>query len=96
MKKTICIYQFTFLLISIILFGCTQPQTINNIQQKTINSLGKFPYNSILDELVVVEIDNCEYIVCNAYANKDITITHKGNCKFCNERNKKNVTKNNN
>ena len=47
---------------------------------KSLNSLGRFPYNTVVDEMTVVIIDDCQYIVCNAYSNKDITITHKGNC----------------
>ena len=42
------------------------------------------------DKLSIVEIDGCEYIVCNDRNNSGITITHKGNCKFCVERNKNN------
>lgn len=56
---------------------------------KSVNSLGNFPYNQTCDELSIVTIDNCEYIVGNAFRNKDFAITHKGNCKFCIERNKK-------
>ena len=76
------------LLVAVIFCGCEE-QTTTNTEVKSINSLGSFPYNSNIDELSIVEIDNCEYIVCNAYRNKDITITHKGNCKFCAERSKK-------
>lgn len=72
------------ILIGLTISSCVQHQNVNN-DVKSINSLGKFPYNSNIDELTVVEIDGCEYIVCNAFGNKDIAITHKGNCKFCAE-----------
>jgi hypothetical protein len=74
------ITSLIFITMFFALFGCnSQPKQI----EKSINSLGEFPYNSNIDELTVVEIDGCQYIVCNAYGNHDITITHKGNCKFC-------------
>ena len=36
----------------------------------------------------VMDIDSCEYIVyrSNAYRSTIVGITHKGNCKFCEER----------
>ena len=78
------------LLLTVVMFGCSQPNQQTNQTQKQFMStkvIGHFPYNPNIDALVVVEIDDCEYIVCNAYSNKDITITHKGNCKYCIERN---------
>lgn len=82
----------SILLVTAIFCGCVRqlPPDTNIVKKnvKSINSLGKFPYNSTTDELSIVEIDNCEYIVCNAYSYRDIAITHKGNCKFCVERNK--------
>ncbi len=67
----------------------TAQEEIDNLPLRSVNSLGKFPYNSTIDELTVMTIDNCEYIVCNANHNSDITITHKGNCKYCEEKNQK-------
>lgn len=64
----------------------TAQEEIDNLPLRSVNSLGKFPYNSTIDELTVMTIDNCEYIVCNANSNSDITITHKGNCKYCEEK----------
>ena len=94
MKTKTSIYRrhFAFayvLLVAVIFCGCGHETTNQPRNIKSINSLGKFPYNSNIDELSVVTIDSCEYIVCNAYQMKDITITHKGNCKFCTERGKK-------
>lgn len=45
-----------------------------------------FPYAKNLDEINVVTIGECEYLVANANSNSDITITHKGDCKFCMKR----------
>lgn len=92
MKKII-----TILILTISLANCggvieepnsiqTAQEEIDNLPLRSVNSLGKFPYNSTYDELTVITIDNCEYIVCNAETTSDITITHKGNCKFCEEK----------
>lgn len=78
------------LLAATIFCGCGESSTTTQTTYvKSINSLGKFPYNSNIDELTVVEIDGCQYIVCNAYSNRDRAITHKGNCKFCKDRSQK-------
>jgi hypothetical protein len=94
MKTKTSIYHRTFafayvLLVAVIFCGCGEQSQTETTKVKSINSLGNFPYNSNIDELTIVEIDDCEYIVCNAYQMKDITITHKGNCKFCAERSRK-------
>ena len=39
--------------------------------------------------LRVVEIDSCEYLVNGFKTLDNYSITHKGNCKFCEERRKK-------
>ncbi len=68
-----------------LLFSCGNNDTVTIDKQ---NVIGKFPYGEI-DDLSVVEIDSCEYIVCNSIRNKDIAITHRGNCKLCAKRNLK-------
>jgi hypothetical protein len=45
-----------------------------------------FPYSKNIDEINVVQIGDCEYLVAHALEQKDITITHKGDCKFCMQR----------
>ncbi len=62
--------------------------SINSVDTKKVTYLGEFPYNERPDVLATVTIDGCEYIVANAFPNKDITLTHKGNCQFCIERQK--------
>lgn len=74
---------FYYIIFPILIIGALWSCERSTPEVKSINSLGKFPYNSNIDELSVVEIDGCEYIVCNAFGNKDIAITHKGNCKYC-------------
>lgn len=51
-------------------------------------SESKRPYIEI-DGIKVVTIDNCEYIRSRAYGIDYYSFTHKGNCKFCTERRKK-------
>lgn len=47
-------------------------------QPKITNIIGRFE---------IYEIDSCEYVVSNIGFNSAV-ITHKGNCKFCVNRNK--------
>jgi hypothetical protein len=50
----------------------------NREQPKITNIIGKFE---------IYEIDSCEYVVSNIGFSSAV-ITHKGNCKFCDNRNK--------
>lgn len=62
--------------IAILAASCTNEsnQILNNLDQnKTFN-------------YKVVVIDSCEYIMYRSYGY--LEVTHKGNCKFCAERNK--------
>ena len=61
-----------------------EPST--NEKTQRVTSLGQFPYNKELDQMVVVQIDGCEYIVLNSFSFKEPALTHKGNCKYCMER----------
>lgn len=54
--------------------------------KSTISNLGAFPYGNT-DVMHIEVIDSCEYIVCNDHQMAGITMTHKGNCVFCKERN---------
>ena len=47
----------------------------------------KFEYGAI-DVYHIQEIDGCEYILVNGRENTEPALTHKGNCKYCLERNK--------
>lgn len=68
--------KFAYVLFAtIILCGCEK-------DGKVISTL-----NSI--DIKTYVIDECEYIGSVTGGNRDI-LTHKGNCKFCAERNKRN------
>lgn len=45
-----------------------------------------FPYSKNIDQINVVTIGECEYLVTNAQSQSDVAITHKGDCKFCIQR----------
>lgn len=38
------------------------------------------------DDIDIVVIDSCEYLKCYTYGINSFVYTHKGNCKFCKER----------
>lgn len=46
-----------------------------------------FEYGT-MDVYHIQEIDGCEYILVNGMDNAQPALTHKGNCKYCLERNK--------
>jgi hypothetical protein len=41
-----------------------------------------------MDVYHIQEIDGCEYILVNGMDNREPALTHKGNCKYCLERNR--------
>lgn len=89
----------TFILTIILLCSCKQkngidyvvkpkPSAVKQKEVKQVTSNYNTTYN-------VVEVDGCEYIVKHnpiresGGSERDIiSITHKGNCKYCLERNK--------
>jgi hypothetical protein len=87
MKKLILI-----LTASIVLFSCERE--IEVTVEKTTGAEGgrdlEFEYG---DRGVyhIQEIDGCEYILVNGRENSEPALTHKGNCKYCLERNKQSV-----
>lgn len=67
---------FILLLTSIIFYSCELPSGERNKK----------------DGYSIIEIDNCEYIEVSYLVGTThgyYSITHKGNCKYCVERNKK-------
>lgn len=90
------------ILIAIALVSCKEPDTTNHVYSETelqqqqqaeipqplipTTYVCDFPYSKSLDVLNVVTIGECEYLVANAGQQSDITITHKGDCKFCIQR----------
>lgn len=69
------------LVLSLLLFGCRPESPTENKGQTT--KYGDF---------VIQEIDSCQYIVYDygVFDQRVYAITHKGNCKYCIERNKLN------
>jgi hypothetical protein len=69
-------HNIYLLLIAFVLFGCTKANT------NTKNT--DFVISKNTNPLQLVEIDSCEYFFGDwGYAS---VLTHKGNCKFCEER----------
>ena len=64
------------LLLAFILFGC------NEINTNSKNS--GFIISSVATPLKLVEIDSCEYFFGD-WGDESV-LTHKGNCKFCEQR----------
>jgi hypothetical protein len=87
MKKLILI-----LTASIVLFSCERE--IEVTVEKTTGAEGgrdlEFEYGD-MDVYHIQEIDGCEYILVNGRENSEPALTHKGNCKYCLERNKQSV-----
>lgn len=87
MKKLILI-----LTASIVLFSCERE--IDVTVEKTTGAEGsrdlEFEYGD-MDVYHIQEIDGCEYILVNGRENSEPALTHKGNCKYCLERNKQSV-----
>jgi hypothetical protein len=79
LKKTV--YFLFILLITIFFSGCYKINT-NKKESNFVLIQGQNP-------LKIVEIDSCEYLL-GEWGNATV-LTHKGNCKFCAERNKNNT-----
>lgn len=81
--------KIMFILAVVLFCGCEQKNHVvkrKEVRQVTSN------YNTTYN---VVEIDSCEYLVKHNLIRDDsgrekdiISITHKGNCRYCLERNK--------
>ena len=42
-----------------------------------------------IEDLDIVNIDSCEYIICHTHGINSCVYSHKGNCRFCKERRQK-------
>ena len=62
------------------LTGCDSEEEIQRRWRKRTTSL--------LEELKVIEYDGCEYLLFSPYTNSGL-LTHKGNCKYCDQRRNK-------
>lgn len=84
--------------IAIALVSCKEPDQTNHVYEQQLQQtevqvplipktyVCDFPYGKNIDEINVVTIGECEYLVSNAQSQSDITMTHKGDCKFCMQR----------
>lgn len=64
---------------AVCLFSCKKVE----LDAQKVTKLSGFNQNF---NYTITIIDSCEYIAYRTYAYK--AVTHKGNCKFCTERNK--------
>ena len=78
------------------LASCNSEPEVDTTEE-TSNDEGSymmFEYGTV-DEYHIQEIDGCEYILVNGSDAHEPAFTHKGNCKFCAERNAKTIEENN-
>jgi hypothetical protein len=84
--------KLVFLIGLFLLVSCERE--IEVTVEKTTEAEGsrdlEFEYGDI-DVYHIQEIDGCEYILVNGRENSEPALTHKGNCKYCLERNKQRV-----
>ena len=84
MKKVLSI-----ILLSTILSSCNEPakQRENVVSAKRIDVHWHDENGcSSEEQFTIITVDSCEYL--SAMYDRSRTVTHKGNCKFCLERNK--------
>lgn len=88
--KNKTIRNLLLILMTVILCSCEEPAK----QQESITSSKKIDLKwtaedgyTYEEQFTVIAIDSCEYLFC--HYDKSRSVTHKGNCKFCIERNKK-------
>jgi hypothetical protein len=80
MKKIVVILMGLFLFVSCSDDTETTTENVNNSEYL------EFEYGDY-DVYRIQEIDGCEYIVVNGKTNEQPALTHKGNCKYCSQRN---------
>jgi hypothetical protein len=79
--------KIVFLVGLFLLVSCSNEEDTETTTETVDNSeYLEFEYGTV-DEYHIQEIDGCEYIVVNGQTNSDPALTHKGNCKYCLERN---------
>lgn len=81
MKTKTPIHHRTFafayvLLVAVIFCGCESKEEIKERAERKVN------------DIFIIEYDSCEYLTFRTYGGS-IVYTHKGNCKYCEERSKK-------
>jgi hypothetical protein len=79
--------KIVFLVGLFLLVSCSNEEDTETTTETVDNGeYLEFEYGTV-DEYHIQEIDGCEYIVVNGKTNSDPALTHKGNCKYCLERN---------
>jgi len=66
-------------------------QEVEQQDQIEDDSYQTFEYGAV-DVYRIQEIDGCEYILVNGYGNHEPALTHKGNCKYCLQRNQQPIS----
>jgi hypothetical protein len=91
-ERVIKMRKLVFLMGLFLLVSCERE--IEVTVEKTTEAEGsrdlEFEYGD-MDVYHIQEIDGCEYILVNGRENSEPALTHKGNCKYCLERNKQRV-----
>ena len=80
------------MLVAVVFSGCTDPEETNSSER--FDNRRFINYVAYGKKIQVVEIDSCEYLY--SYNFNATWMTHKGNCKFCAERSKKQSINTNN
>lgn len=84
--KKILMVAITLLALSGCL-GITKQEQANFKEYEKLNQLKEIKVIDSKNGVKIYEIDSCEYIGSMDY--KHELLTHKGNCKFCKQRNSK-------
>jgi hypothetical protein len=79
MKKFL---KITFFILLITFIACSNKNVITN-ETPAVAAGSLYAFSNITNSKIVV-IDSCEYIQYHTYYYE--SVTHKGNCKFCAER----------
>lgn len=82
MKKLISI-----LVLGVIFTSCKNVKEVKN-QSETSTIKKVIELNNVLD-IIIIELDSCEYITITGGYESGVSIIHKNNCKFCVKRNGK-------
>lgn len=82
-RKLSIILSIMFIIMMIVLLSCGKSADTKYPNYYDSNVLHIF--NNVTYKIII--IDSCEYIIGRVY-NGGYFLTHKGNCKFCKQRNK--------
>jgi hypothetical protein len=91
-ERVIKMRKLVFLMGLFLLVSCEREIEVKVQKTIEVEDIGglEFEYSD-MDVYHIQEIDGCEYILVNGMDNREPALTHKGNCKYCLERNKQSV-----